>query len=214
MGTGKTLAGRNEIIDYAEQVRKVFPGRPIWLTEWSIEGGENALSVVAMADTWLGLVQRPDLFEAASYFQMNAKERLFEYEPKNGSYTKASYGAVFEILREAFDGSEVLETRVSSLQLADGLDAVSAEAVVKDGRISIIAVNKSDKPVRLKLTLDGHDEGLKFSHRALCFDSAGDFKRFGLSENPLLVIAAETEGISLPPLSISRIDPLDVPHSP
>lgn len=205
-GMAKTLAARNEIIECAEAVRMVFPGLPIWLTEWSVDGGENALSVIALADTWLGLVRRSDLFEAASYFQINAKESLIEYNKQDGSFVKTSYGAVFEIVRDVFLGSEILASTGTSPQLAAGLDAVSAEAVVKDGRISIIAVNKSDKAIRLNVILDGSARIPEFSHRALCYDSVGDFKRFESRTTPLAKVSDRTREISLPPLSISRMD--------
>lgn len=208
-GAGKTLRARHEMIETAETMQKVFPERPIWLTEWSVEGGENALSVIAMADTYLGLIDRPDLFDIASYFQINAKQPMILYDMASGIHTKTSYGAAYEIIRDTFQNSQLLQSAITSPPLAEGLDAVTAEVVIKAGKVNVLAVNKSIKPVRLKLNFDQEDDGRKFHHQALSFQSAKGFKTFALTESPLSEVASETREITLPPLSISRIDVLN-----
>ncbi len=207
-GACETLNARREMIDTAETMKGIFH-RPIWLTEWSVDGGDNALSVLAMADTWLGLFSRPDLFEVAAYFQINAKQPLVTFDKKVRGYTMTNYGAAYEIVRDVFADGEMLGCGSVSPELAAGLPAVTAEAVIKNGKVTIFAVNKSDQSVALRLKIDGRFYSKPVVHRALVFDGAADFKTFAMDGEILTAVPATVPGILLPPLSINRIDGLD-----
>lgn len=206
-GARGTLNARREMITTAETMQRIFH-RPIWLTEWSVDGGDNALSVLAMTDTWLGLLARPDLFEMAAYFQINAEQPLVLFDQKTRTHTMTSYGAAYEILRDVFQDGEMLRCETKSPELAPGLPAVSAEVVVKNGLTIVFAINKSDRPVPLRLKLGEGINEKKVVHRALAFNGATDFKTFAMDGMVLTAIPTGS-GIILPPLSINRIDGLD-----
>lgn len=83
---------------------------------------------------------------------------------------------------------------------------MSAEAVVKDGKVTVFAINKTNQSVPLALKIDGTVYEKGFTHKAFAFKDAGEFPVFGLNESPLADIAPGEDGIVLPPLSLNRIE--------
>lgn len=205
-GLRTVLAARREMIEISELMRKGFPGRPIWLSEWGVYCGDNAISTLGTADTFLGIFDRPDLFEIAAYFQINAATELIRYDKATHTHTKTCYGAAVEIIRGVFENSEMYETSVRSHRIEDGLEAVSAEAVIKDGKVVVFAINKTNQSVPLALNFDGVAYLRGFTHKAFAFKEAGEFPIFGLNESPLADVAPGKNGILLPPLSLNCID--------
>lgn len=207
-GARETLDARRDMIATAETMHEIFH-RPIWLTEWSVDGGDNALSVLAMTDTWLGLLARPDLFEVAAYFQINAKQRLVSFDTKTRTHTMTGYGSACTILGEIFENSEMLRCDTASPELAPGLPAVSAEAVMKNGSLTVFAINKSNQPMPLRVKFGGGFYEKKVIHRALAFKNVAAFNTFAMDGKTLTAIPTGESGIVLPPLSINRIDGFD-----
>ncbi len=205
-GIKEVLNSRKLILDTAETVRRDFRSRPIWLSEWAVDCGNNALSVLGMADTYLGIFSRPDLFEIADYFQLNAAEALVTYDKATHTHTKTSYGAAYEIVRDVFENSTLLESRIDSSKITTGLDAVSAEAVIKDGKLTVFAVNKTTRSVPLSVKFDGVVYEKPFKHRAFAFKGINEFPSFALQESALANLPSESGAVILPPLSINRID--------
>lgn len=213
-GIKEALNARKLILDTAETIRRDFPRRPIWLSEWAVDCGNNAISIVGMTDIYLGIFARPDLFEIADYFQLNAAEALVRYDKATGIHTKTSYGAAYEIVRDVFENSERYESRVKSTAIAEGLDAVNAEVVIKDGKVIVFAVNKANRSVPFSVKLDGAPCTQPLKHRAFAFENVNAFPSFGLEESALTDVTPKSGGLVLPPLSINRIEGLSIATTP
>ncbi len=209
-GAAEILNVKREMVEAGEDLRQVFPGRPIWVSEWSVSCGDNALSILGMADTYLGFFEHPDLFLIADYFQLNASHALIEYDKQADVHRLTSYGAAYDIVRGVFEGSEMYESHIDSTRLDGGLDAVSAKAVVREGEVTVFAINKTPRHVPLSVTFDGAADTRPVLHRALSFADVNELKSFGLGERVLADFGPDrrsaTGAILLPPLSINRID--------
>lgn len=204
VGLQEVLDARSQMIQTAEDIRTQFPGKPIWLSEWSVDAGNNAISVLGLSDTYLGIIDRPDLFDSAEYFQIHNHDPLIIYD-KTGSpkHLKTTRGASYDILRNVFIDSELLSGAMTSSEIVAGLDAASAKAVLKDGQLVVYAVNKSPVSVPLSLEIDGASYGGAYVHEALQFNDVNDFPTYNLSDSALTTVASTPGAISLPPLSIS-----------
>ncbi len=205
-GAAKTLDARREMVETGKTLRNVFPNRPIWVSEWSVSCGDNVISILAMADTYLGLLKHPELFEIADYFQINASHPLIVYDKKTNTHTRTSYGAAYEIIRDVFKDGEIVESTIDSSIIGGGIDAVSAEVVVKDGRITVLAINKTPRAIPVKLAINGVDKINTFVHKSLSFGDLNHLKTFEMTEPVLTDVESNPSGLVLPPLSISRID--------
>ncbi len=213
-GLEEVLNARSIMIQTGENIRTQFPGKPIWLSEWSIDAGDNAITALGQADTYLGLIDRPDLFESAEYFQIHSHDALIEYDKTaSPKYQKTTRGANYDILRNVFQDSQLLSEQLTSSEIIPGLDAASAKAVLKDGEIVVYAVNKSPVSVPLDLQIDNAVYNGAYVHDALQFNSVDDFPSFNLSDTGLTAVASTPGSITLPPLSISVIKALN-PVSP
>jgi len=212
-GAAKTLGARRQMYEMAKTIRTVFPGKPFWISEWSVGCGENAISILAMADTYLGFFEHPEMFELADYFQINASHSLIRYDKKTKTHTRTSYGAAYKIVRDVFENSDMFESKTVSTQIGsedETTNAVSAKAVTKNGKVIVLAINKTTRSVPLTLNLDGAKTTQPFVHSALSFDEVNKLKTFGLEESVLTEIKPQAGGILLPPLSISRIDGISI----
>ncbi len=195
------------MLKMARDLRTVFPGRPIWLSEWSVGCGENAISIVGMADAYLGLFEHPELFAIADYFQINASHALIDYDKTTRTHTRTSYGAAYQIVRDVFENSEIFASETESTKIG-GIDAVSAEAVIKDGKATVFAINKTTASVPLKIIVNGIAYSRPCTHRALSFDDLNRLKSFAMDESVLSEVQPQEGGIVLPPMSLNRIDDL------
>lgn len=208
-GAAETLGARQQMFDMAKTIRTVFPAKPFWISEWSVSCGENAISILGMADIYLGFFDHPELFELADYFQINASHALIHYDKSTGIHTRTSYGAAYQIVRDVFEGSEMLTSDVVATQIGTGqnkMNAVSASAVVRDGKVTIVAINKTTRNAELSVNFDGQKYAQAHSHQALSFNDINQLTTFGLEESVLAEVKSEAGRIILPPLSISRID--------
>lgn len=118
------------MVQTGETLRKIFPGLPIWVSEWSVGCGkeENATGVLGMADVYLGFFEHPELFAVADYFQINASHNLIAYDKTTGIHTRTGFGAGYQIIRDVFEHAELYDSAVESTKISNSLDAVSAEA--------------------------------------------------------------------------------------
>ena len=69
----------------------------------------------------------------------------------------------------------------------------------------MFAVNKTKQKIPLTLSVDGVDSSGPFSHQALIFEDLNGQRIFAM-DDPVMVKVESNGSISLPPLSISRID--------
>ncbi|MEQ8838576.1 MAG: PEP-CTERM sorting domain-containing protein, partial [Lacipirellulaceae bacterium] len=211
-GLEEVLDARSQMIQTAEATRAQFPGKPIWLSEWSVDAGENAISVLGLSDTYLGIIDRPDLFGSAEYFQIHNHDPLVIYDKSaNPKHVKTTRGAAYDILRNVFVDSDLLSGQVTSSEIIPGLDAASAKAVLKDGDVVVYAVNKSPVSVPFDLSIDNSSYGGTYVHEALQFNNVNDFPTFNLGDSGLTSIPSTPGAISLPPLSISVLTISDPP---
>ncbi len=209
-GARQVLHARVDMLKMAEDLQSVFPGKPIWLSEWSVSCGESPISIIAMADAWLGLFEHPELFAIADYFQINASHALIDYDKVTGTHARTSYGAAQEIIRNVFENSEIYASEMSTTRIDADTDAVAAEAVIKDGKMIVFAINKTTKSVPLKITVDGDRFSRSATHAALSFTDLNELKSFGLNESLLAEVDVIGESkvatFLLPPLSLNRVD--------
>lgn len=205
-GAAQTLASRRIMLEMAQTLRTVFPGKPLWISEWSVSCGENAISILSMADTYLGFFQHPELFGIADYFQINASHPLIHYDKSSGVHTLTSYGAAYHVIRTVFEDSERCESSLVSTKMGDDIDAVSAEAVIKDGRLTLFAINKTTREVPFHLIIDGVTQTEPFELRTLSFVDLNELGTFRLDEEILTDVKSESSVIVLPPLSLNRVD--------
>ena len=214
-GLREVLDARRIVIDTAEDIRAQFPDKPIWLSEWSVDAGDNAVSVLGMSDVYLGLIERPDLFASAEYFQIHRHDPLVVYDKSaNPKHVKTSRGAAYDILRDVFLGSDLLSGEVTTSQIVAGLDATSAQAVTRSGELVVYAVNKSPVSVPFTVAVDDSTYSETYTHHAMQFSDLNSTATYGLDQSALVEVASTEAGIVLPPLSISVISGFSTQAAP
>jgi alpha-L-arabinofuranosidase len=125
-------------------------------------------------------------------------------------HTRTSYGAAYEIIRTVFENSEMCESTIDSTKIGDGLDAVSAEAVIKDGKVIVFAVNKTTDSVPFVVNFDGVNNAQRGIHQTLSFSDMKEPRSFGLEEELMTELEFQGGRIILPPMSLNRIDGLSL----
>ncbi|QDT68757.1 hypothetical protein MalM25_16820 [Planctomycetes bacterium MalM25] len=214
-GLQEVLDARTQMIQTAEDIRTQFPGKPIWLSEWSIDGGSNAISVLGLSDTYLGLIDRPDLFDSSEYFQIHNHDPMIVYDKSaNPKHVKTTRGAAYDILRNVFFDSQLVSGQVTSSQIVPGLDAASAQAAYRDGELVVYAVNKSPVSAPFDVNIDSAIYNGTYVHEALQFSDVNDFPTFDLGDSGLNLVASTPGSISLPPLSISVLSGFELAEPP
>ncbi len=123
------LAGRKHLAEAAAYVRS-FAKKPIWLTEWGLNSGEDAKAAAAlsMADCYLYLFENQGTFHRANWFSVNGVSRSFVAMGKNRRPTeplqKTAFGCVHEIMRGIFEGADLLSTAVETTSLDTGAGTI------------------------------------------------------------------------------------------
>lgn len=211
------LTSSLEIETSKEFVRIHAPEKPIWLTEWGVSCGLNAASYLGQADAYLYLFRNQDDYERAEWYgSTTALNPMYsfttEYVDGGGrpeksvrNLKKTGHGATYEILRNVFENSTILGSTIAVHELATGSYAVEATAVNKDGKTSVIAINKTFKNVPFQVDLNGDLLTETFTHEALIFKNLQDNFLFDNDENPLKLVKEGSGTIVLPPYSISKI---------
>ncbi|MBD0724730.1 hypothetical protein B6A10_06020 [Flavobacterium sp. L1I52] len=198
----------------------ITPNKPIWLTEWGVSSdGPNAVSALGAADCYMYLAENPTKVEIATWF--TATRSLNGFNPEmidsNGKKSfdrtkKTSYGSMFEIVRNFYEGSEIYSTstKTSSTELEPGVKAISSIAAIKDGKIRIMVLNLTNKDdVVFQIKIDGVNYTKNFSHSAFHFAGVKqiDEKTLPIDTNPLeLIQNGKGSIVKLPKLSINVIE--------
>lgn len=206
----------NSIYDYAH---KVAPNKPIWLTEWGVKsGGPNAVSVLGMVDCYIFMSQNQDVFERANWFSVNGQlnsHYVWEtYISPSGverprikyPLEKTLFGSAYEIIRLALENTTLLDSNVEVSNLVDGVKAVNARVVTKNGKISVFVVNLSNQDVPFNVNLDGVSYTDVSIHKAIAFNKMDEERAMDIDVDPLTLISQGSEGITLPKLSINIIE--------
>ncbi len=206
----------NSIYDYAH---KVAPNKPIWLTEWGVKsGGPNAVSVLGMADCYIFLSENQDVFERANWFSVNGKlnsHYVWEtYISPSGverprikyPLEKTLFGSGYEIIRQAFENTTLIESNMQVANLVEGVKAVNARVLTKEGKIFVFVVNQSNQNIPFNVNIDGLAYSDIAVHKAISFNKMDEERAIGIDIDPLTIISQGSEGITLPKFSINIIE--------
>ena len=206
----------NSIYDYAH---KVAPNKPIWLTEWGVKsGGPNAVSVLGMADCYIFLSENQDVFERANWFSVNGKlnsHYVWEtYISPSGverprikyPLEKTLFGSGYEIIRQAFENTTLIESNMQVANLVEGVKAVNARVLTKEGKIYVFVVNQSNQNIPFNVNIDGLAYSDLAVHKAISFSTMDEERAMGIDVDPLTLISEGNEGITLPKFSINIIE--------
>lgn len=194
--------------------RSFAPRKPVWLTEWGVSGKEkgDAAAALAMADCYLYLFENQDVYERANWFCVNGLHLSFLIFKQKRQLLyplqKTAYASVFEIVRSVFEDGQLLHSQITTSKLrteTGQVDAISARAVAKEGQVSVLAVNLTDKPCRFTLKLDGRSYNQPVVHEAMSFKNLSEIVLLAFDESPLKLIKHSSGVIVLPPLSVNRI---------
>ena len=208
---GTALTARKSLESSTNDYVRVYSkDKPIWLTEWGVKsGGPNAASVLGMADCYLFMAENQDIYHRANWFSVNGMLNSFLIMNSNRTVKyplqKTGFGSTHEILKSIFENSILLESTVTTTNLIDGVKAVNARAVTKNGITTVFAINLTDKPAVFNLKVDGKRLSKTFSHEAMAYDNVGQEKVLGIAVNPLSVVKDGHGEILLPPLSLNKI---------
>ena len=203
------------ITDYPHKVTN----KPIWLTEWGVKsGGPNAVSALGAVDCFLMMSENQDIFERANWFSTNGKlnsmlvwEEYIDGQDRTKErikypLEKTLFGSAYEITRGVLENSTLLESNVEVLNLVEGVKAVSARVVWKDGKATILALNLTDKDVAFNVSVDGGVFTDTYTHKAMAFSSVDEEIALPYATSPLTLIHEGTGEITLPKLSINTIE--------
>ena len=206
----------NSIYDYAHEVA---PNKPIWLTEWGVKsGGPNAVSALGMADCYIYMSQNQNVFERANWFSVNGQlnsHYVWEtYIAPSGSerprikypLEKTLFGSAYEIIRLALENTTLIESDVQVANLEDGVKAVNARVVTKDGKTSVFVVNLSNQDVPFNVNIDGVAYTDTAVHKAISFSTMDEERTMGIDVDPLTLINEGNASITLPKFSINVIE--------
>ncbi len=211
-GAEEALSARQEILGMVSDMEKIFPGKPIWLSEWAVGCQDERLSIIGMMDAWLTILDHPQSFAIADYFQMNAEQALIRYDRKTGTHTRTGFGVAYEILRSVFFQSEIIASSIKSTKIGNDLNGVSAMAVQRDGDVFVLAINLTNRSADFRIEFNNNITPMNVSHETYIPESD---ESIGMNHNVLEKIAGPESGstIILPPLSINRIQ-LKIPAHP
>ena len=194
--------------------------KPIWLTEWGVSSnGPNAVSALGSADAFMYLAENPSKVELATWFTATRSLNGFFPESINekgrkvfDNTKKTSYGSMFEIVRNFYEGAEIYSNSIktSSVDLVQGVKAISSIAVLKGGKIRIMVLNLTNKDdVTYQIKINGTNYTKGFTHSAFGFAGVKqiDERTLPIDANPLSLVQKSTGSIvKLPKLSISVIE--------
>lgn len=209
------LTGRLDLKKHIDFSRSFAPGKPVWLSEWGYNNSldKNAACALGMADSFLYLFENQDIYERANWFAANKVLNGF-VDVQNFSQviypiTKTPYGSVYEIIRSVFENSTLLFGTMESPQITitDGsMNAISARAVIKDRKITVFAVNLTDKDADFNLKFNGTiKEDETFVHGAYQFSSLDEINMLPYATDPLSTVKTGSGSITLPSLSVNKI---------
>ncbi|WP_166461115.1 T9SS type A sorting domain-containing protein [Flavicella sediminum] len=216
---GTALTARKTLLASVKDfAHKVAPTKPIWLTEWGVKsGGPNAVSALGAVDCFLMMSENQDVFDRANWFSTNGKlnsmvvwEKYFDSNNKEKErikypLEKTLFGSAYEITRSVLENSQLIKSTVDVASIANGVKAVNARVVRKDGKTTVFVVNLSDKEVPFLVKIDGNEFSNSFVHKAMAFTSMGEERAVPIDVDPLTLVKEGTGGITLPKFSINTI---------
>ena len=213
------LAARLSLEPAITFARKYASDKPVWLTEWGVDVGNsptgNAASCLGMADCYIYMAENQNIYQRANWFTANSSANqhvklvdgtfaTIEYPLK-----KTAYGFTYDIIRSVFENSSLLtSTVVTSTKLeliGSSVNAVSAKAVIKDGKKLILALNLTDKPAVLQINVDGSLFSGDYELEAFKFNNIADLPIIPWDQNPYNFTQNGSGTITLPPLSVNKI---------
>jgi Carbohydrate binding module (family 6) len=198
------------------------PGKPVWLSEWGVSPGDNtvvtAASCLGMADVFLYMSENQGIFETANWFAFNDPLNAMivvgqDYTGPVYPLMKRGYLSTYEIIYDVLKDANLFKGTMSTSTLTTSkgsVDGVTSRVVEKDGKVSAVVINLTNKPVEYILKIDGANYTGAFKHEALAFANLGNVAPIPVDQNPLAVIKDGSGKITLPPLSISKISNLNL----
>jgi hypothetical protein len=210
------LASRIKLSKAVKHVRSYAPGKPVWISEWgtATTNQGDALSALAMADSYLYLFENQDIVTRANWFSVNGiansfitfkRKRQIKYPLE-----KTAYGCIYEIVRDIYEDAQLLEcSGIKSYHTkteSGDIQLVTAGAVKKNNKLQIIIVNWFNKSVEFQAEIDGKPIGsFTYDHNAVVFKDENELKILAINVSPLEPVKNERKKISLPGLSVSVI---------
>ncbi len=213
------LAARLSLEPAVTFARTYSGDKPVWLTEWGVDVGNsptgNAASCLGMADCYIYMSENQNIYQRANWFTANSSANQHVKLVANTFATieyplkKTGYGFTYDIIRSVFENSTMLSSSLSTASklelIGSSVNAVSARAVVKDGKKMILALNLTDKPAVLQLNVDGSAFAESYDLEAFKFDSLGHLPIIPFDANPINYRQNGSGQIILQPLSVNRI---------
>lgn len=211
---GSVLTARLAMQTDVNWARAFAPGKPVWLSEWgiSVNHKAEAVAALAMADTYLFLFENQNVYERANWFSVNGLSNSFMKFRVGREllypYKKTAFASVFEIIRSVFEDSIMLDGTMTTSKLTtpDGsIDAISARAVIRDGKTIVLAVNLTQRPCNFTLKFDNKSYAQAVVHEAMKFTDLSELVVLDFDASPLSLITNTPGTITLPPLSVNKI---------
>ncbi len=212
-------------VDFA---RTYAQDKPVWLTEWGVDVGNsptgNAASCLGMADCYLYMSENQNIYQRSNWFNANGSANQM-VKLVAGSYStieyplrKTGYGLTHDIMRNVFENSTMLSSTVTTatkLGINIGsVDAVSAKAVVKDGKTTILALNLTDKPAQFQIKMNGSNYSYGHKLESRTFSNMTELPLILWDDTPFNYEQYSSGVVILPPLSINVISNLDLDTPP
>ncbi|MBN8216337.1 MAG: hypothetical protein J0L75_06820 [Spirochaetes bacterium] len=142
--------------------REIFGRKPLLLSEWGVvvPGSLqfNMATTLATADMFYAILDAAEEgpVQMASLHIFVGGFMGLAYAGKGGHLQKRSYGVFYEMLLEACLDADLYLARSASPELAPGLPALQARALLgKDGKRRLWAVNKCPVAGTLQVSVDG-----------------------------------------------------------
>lgn len=196
---GKILTDRIAVI-------RQYSTKPIWLSEFAAQVGKNrqAAGALAAADLYLTILNDLNTFQRACWYgSASALDPI--YTISGSTYEKTVMGASYQIIKDAFNGSSVYGSWMTTHQLESGVPAVNAKACYKSGKMNLVAVNKTNKYVKFTVKINGKNSTKTYSHRSMKFNSLNGTRTFSVTQDPTKWHKPAKTSVMLPPYSVNTL---------
>lgn len=158
IGPKQALTAEAQVDKFLESQIKLFPGKKIWLTEWSLNAPtrskypHNGMSAIMIASAAARMLERSDIVELATYQQFAARQGLIDITPKGN---RVVYGdsLTFRLLGRLSTGA----TRQIPVSVTPGatealpIQPVIAAAAATETEVRILVVNRLPIPRRVAI---------------------------------------------------------------
>ncbi|MBN1864089.1 MAG: hypothetical protein JW808_04245 [Victivallales bacterium] len=210
------LTARLTIHNDVDWIRKNYgPDKQVWLTEWGVSAGPDvhAAACLGMADFYLHMFENQHIYDRANWFSVNGVLNSFVTVVKPGRkpaypLEKRGYLSIYEIVRGIFENGMLFNSDIQTEKLNTDLgpiNAVSALAVLKDEKITVMAVNLTNKTAEFNIKMNNKDMPGEFVHQAMVFKNLGVVDVIPFGQSPLKNIEPVNGDIILPAFSVNKI---------